>query len=198
LLASVLGGAGAALSGGAPAEAVLPQFKTSEEQYVDVPQNSKPGLRSYEFTKPAGFKRLANPIDPTGLIFRSPKDSDYAFALRAEMRQNATPFTPSIFIDDYRSKFVNSTGSSFLLIKGGSEEPDRVDKSLGVKYYDVEYVIRTQMGFSFDSLRSLHFLTTFAATEDSLYVLNCQTKDDNWEKESAPFRQVVSTFKVTS
>ena len=27
----------------------------------------------------------------------------------------------------------------------------------------VEYVVRTQLGFSFDSLKTLHFITTFGA-----------------------------------
>merc|ERR1711974_471398 len=82
-------------------------------------------------------------------------------------------FTPDGFVDDYKAKFVNATGSSFLLLKS-SATPDRVDDKLGVKYYDVEYVVRTQLGFSFDSLRSLHFLTTFAATSDSLYIMNAR------------------------
>merc|ERR1712061_212482 len=84
----------------------------------------------------------------------------YTFITRAEKRENAPEFTPKIFIDDYRQKFVNASGSSFNLIKG-SETPDRIDRD--IKYYEVEYVVRTQLGFGFDSLKSLHFLTAFAA-----------------------------------
>mmetsp|Transcript_144950 Transcript_144950/g.377186 ORF Transcript_144950/g.377186 Transcript_144950/m.377186 type:complete len:273 (-) Transcript_144950:278-1096(-) len=195
LIASSLG-LGSVLLDSKPASAVFDmKFKTNETQLVAVPENFKPGLRAYEFEKPAGFKRYGNAIDPTGLVFRKPDNSYYTFITRAEKRENATEFTPQIFIDDYRQKFVNASGSSFNLIKGSSE-PDRVERD--VKYYEVEYVVRTQLGFGFDSLKSLHFLTTFAATPESIYVLNCQALDDDWEKAAPTLRKVASTFKVTS
>merc|ERR1711974_332300 len=101
-------------------------------------------------------------------------------------------FTPDGFVDDYKAKFVNATGSSFLLLKS-SATPDRVDDKLGVKYF-----VRTQLGFSFDSLRSLHFLTTFAATSDSLYIMNCQAPDETWEKDGPILRKVASSFALTT
>jgi len=189
-------GLGSALLASQPASALFDmKFKTNDTQMVAVPKDFKPGLRAYEFEKPAGFKRYGNAIDPTGLVFRKPDNTYYTFITRAEKRENATEFTPKIFIDDYKGKFVNASGSSFNLIRG-SETPDRVEGD--VKYYEVEYVVRTQLGFGFDSLKSLHFLTTFAATPESIYVLNCQALDDDWEMAASTLKKVSSTFKVTS
>ena len=40
--------------------------------------------------------------------------------------------------------------------------------SLRLAEFDqVEYVVRTQLGFSFDSLKTLHFITTFAVSKDT-------------------------------
>lgn len=194
LLGSGLG-LGSMLLDGKPASAFDMKFKTNDTQLVAVPENFKPGLRAYEFEKPAGFKRYGNAIDPTGLVFRKPDNSYFTFITRAEKRENQTEFTPKIFIEDYKNKFVNASGSSFNLIKG-SETPDRVERD--VKYYEVEYVVRTQLGFGFDSLKSLHFLTTFAATPESIYILNCQALDDEWEVAAPTLKKVTSTFKVTS
>eukprot|EP00439_Symbiodinium_sp_Y106_P032401 s4170_g3.t2 len=157
--ALVLSGAAAAASA-TPAQA-LQKFETDKEELVTAPANEKAGINGYLFTKPAGFKRLANVLDPSGYVFRNTKDTYFTFATRAEARVNAsTEFKVEDFIDDYRNKFVNATGSSFALISGGGQ-PTRVDEGLGIKYYEVEYVVRTQLGFSFDSLKTLHFITTF-------------------------------------
>lgn len=193
-------GLGSALLDSEPASAeefgsFMKKFKTNATEMVNIPKNFKPGLRAYEFEKPAGFRRYGNPVDPTGLVFRKPDNSYFTFIARAEKREaaKAGEFTPQIFIDDYRQKFVNASGSSFNLIKG-SETPDRIDGD--IKYYVVEYVVRTQLSFGFDSLKSLHFLTTFAATPDSIYVLNCQALDDEWEMAAPTLQKVTSTFKI--
>eukprot|EP00930_Biecheleria_cincta_P073468 TRINITY_DN60756_c0_g1_i1.p1 TRINITY_DN60756_c0_g1~~TRINITY_DN60756_c0_g1_i1.p1 ORF type:complete len:257 (-),score=50.25 TRINITY_DN60756_c0_g1_i1:181-951(-) len=164
---------------------------------IQVPQNDKTGIRAYAFEKPAGFKKVVNPGDPSGYVFRSVNDTYNSFATRAELRENAsTDFKPEDFINDYRSKFVNATGSAFDLIKGGGP-PNRVDEKLGVKYYKVEYVVRTQLGFSFDSLKTLHFITLFAVNKDSINVMNVQALDDKWAEDGPTLRKVVDSFAVT-
>lgn len=182
---------------GAPAQA-LQKFETDKDELVQAPANEKSGVPGYLFQKPAGFKRLANVIDPTGFVFRNTQDTYFTFATRAEARPNASiEFTPDDFINDYRSKFVNATGSSFNLISGGGPKPNRIDESLGVKYYEVEYVVRTQLGFSFDSLKTLHFITTFAASKDAVNIMNCQALDDKWDEDGATLRKVAESFTVT-
>lgn len=197
LLLSSAAGGGATVTGIEPAHAQLfAKDTTKEVEVVRASGNPKQGTRPYVFEKPAGFRRLSNPIDPSGYLYRSTNDTYFTFVTRAEARANAsTEFSPNDFIADYEMKFVNATGSSFQLIKGGPT-PDRVDDELGVKYYEVEYVVRTQLGFTFDSLRSLHFLTVFAAAPESIYILNCQAQDDKWETDGPTLKKVASTFSI--
>eukprot|EP00933_Yihiella_yeosuensis_P055962 TRINITY_DN54940_c0_g1_i1.p1 TRINITY_DN54940_c0_g1~~TRINITY_DN54940_c0_g1_i1.p1 ORF type:complete len:282 (-),score=57.72 TRINITY_DN54940_c0_g1_i1:240-1019(-) len=158
----------------------------------------EPGYKTYLFNRPAGFKRLVNPLDPSGYVFRNAKDSYLSFATKGELRENATTdFKPEDFIEEDRRKFGNSTGSSFILIKGGGP-PDRVDTDLNVKYYEVEYAVRTQLGFSFDSLKTLHFLTVFAVSQNAINILNLQALDEKWEKQSAILRPIADSFRITS
>lgn len=179
----------------APAETLA--VVNTKPEIVRAPANPKTGSRSYVFERPANFKRLASPLDPSGYVFRSTADSYFTFATRVEQRPNAfNEFTPQAFIDDYRTKFVDSTGSSFTLIKGGNT-PDRVDSDLGVKYFEVEYVVKTQLGFTFDTLKSLHFITTFAASNDCIHVLNCQALDDNWATQGPVLRKVTDSFVLS-
>jgi hypothetical protein len=193
LLASV---AASAATASGPANAIT--VTTEKTEIVQAPVNPRAGTRSYLFEKPAGFKRYANPGDPSGFVFRSVSDSYFTFVTRAELRANAsTEFSPQDFINDYSSKFVNATGSSFTLIKGGGQ-PDRIDDGLGVKYYEVEYVVRTQLGFTFDTLRSLHFITVFAAAKEGIYVLNCQAPDEEWETDGPILKKIAQSFAVTS
>lgn len=189
--------AGGALLEANPAAAAVQGTDIKNSEIIRVPAIGKAGTRSYIFEKPKGFRRLASVVDPSGFTFRNVNDTYFTFITRAEKRENATEFTPGLFIEDYRQKFVNATGSSFSLIKGGPS-PDRIDEALGVKYYDVEYVVRTQLGFSFDTLKSLHFLTTFAATPDSLYIMNCQAADETWERDGPILQKVSQSFSVTS
>ena len=186
-----------ATQGASNAEAIQ-KFETDKTETVQAPAIEKNNVPGYLFQKPAGFKRLANIIDPTGFVFRNTQDTYFTFATRAEARPNASiEFTPDDFINDYRSKFVNATGSSFNLISGGGTKPNRFDESLGVKYYEVEYVVRTQLGFSFDSLKTLHFITTFAASKDAVNIMNCQALDDKWEQDGPTLRKVADSFVVT-
>lgn len=165
------------------------------KEVIRAPANK--GTSPYVFEKPEGFKQYASPVDPSGYVFRSKDDSYFSFALRNEVRENATTdFKPEDFIKDYEDKFTNMTGSSFTLIKGGGA-PDRVDKELGVKYYEIEYVVRTQLGFSFDSLKSLHFLTVFAVAKNNIAVLNTQAIDDTWEKTGPILRAVADSYVIT-
>lgn len=194
LLAASVAASAAAAS--APANAI--QVTTEKTEIVRVPVNPRGGTRSYLFEKPAGFKRYANPGDPSGFVFRDVKDSYFTFVTRAELRANAsTDFSPKDFIDDYQLKFRNATGSSFKLLKGGSA-PDRVDDGLGVKYYELEYVVRTQLGFTFDTLRSLHFITVFAAAQEGIYVLNCQAPEEEWDTDGPILKKIAQSFAVTS
>eukprot|EP00931_Biecheleriopsis_adriatica_P087929 TRINITY_DN62331_c0_g1_i1.p1 TRINITY_DN62331_c0_g1~~TRINITY_DN62331_c0_g1_i1.p1 ORF type:complete len:266 (+),score=60.39 TRINITY_DN62331_c0_g1_i1:45-800(+) len=189
--------AGAASAGAAPAGAEVQKLDTKKTEVVQAQANPKTGIRGYLFEKPAGFKRFASPVDPSGYVFRSTGDTYFTFATRSEARPNASnEFKPEDFIADYRGKFVNATGSSFDLIKGGGP-PTRVDPDLGVKYYEVEYVIRTQLGFSFDSLKTLHFITTFAVSADCINIMNCQALDDKWDKDGPVMQRVTQTFTVT-
>jgi hypothetical protein len=171
-------------------------FGSLEEEKFDVQAKSK-GLRPYVFVKPKGFKQFANPADPSGYIFRDTEDTYYSFITRSEEKPNANKeFTPEFFIKDYEEKFVESIGSSFKLIKGGGK-PNRVDEKLGISYYEIEYIVRTQLGFAFDSLRTLHFITVIAAAPESIYICNCQAQDDTWEKNKQKLRQVADSFKIT-
>ncbi|CAE8586738.1 unnamed protein product [Polarella glacialis] len=188
----------AALSSRAEPAAAMQGQNTGKTETIVVPANPKVGNKAYIFEKPAGFKRFASPIDPSGYIFRSVNDTYFTFVTRVESRPNAsTDFRPEAFIDDYTSKFVNATGSSFTLVRGGGN-PNRVDVGLGVQYFEIEYVVRTQLGFSFDSLRSLHFITTFAVSKDSIAILNCQAPDEMWEKDAPVLRRITESFKITS
>lgn len=193
LLGSAVSG-GAAVLGARPAGAVQ-GTDVKKSELIQVPARS--GYRGYMFEKPAGFKRLASVNDPSGFLFRNSNDTLFSFASRAEKRVADKAFTPDLFVDDYRAKFVNSSGSSFQLIKS-SNAPDRFDEKLGVKYYEVEYVVRTQLSFSFDSLKSLHYLTTFASTDDCLYIMNCQAQDDFWDKQGPTLQKIAQSFTVTS
>lgn len=193
--ALALSGAAAAASA-TPAQA-LQKFETDKEELVTAPANEKAGINGYLFTKPAGFKRLANVLDPSGYVFRNKQDTYFTFATRAEARVNAsTEFKVEDFIDDYRNKFVNATGSSFALISGGGQ-PTRVDEGLGIKYYEVEYVVRTQLGFSFDSLKTLHFITTFGVGKDCINIINCQSLDEKWDEDGPVLKKVTQSFTVT-
>lgn len=170
---------------------------TKSAMVIQVPQNDKTGIRAYSFEKPAGFKKVVSPVDPSGYIFRSVNDTYNSFATRAEVRENAsTDFKPEDFINDYRSKFVNATGSAFDLIKGGGP-PNRVDEKLNVKYYEVEYVVRTQLGFSFDSLKTLHFITLFAVSKGTINVMNVQALDEKWAEDGPTLKKVIDSFVVT-
>lgn len=191
LLAVAVAG-GLVAAGPEPARAV--QSDEKKDETLRIPNNPRSGTMSYLFEKPKGFRRYSNPGDPSGFVFRNIDDSYYTFVTRAEKRPAAEPFTPEAFIDDYRNKFVNATGSSFELIKS---KMDREDPELGVKYWEVEYVVRTQLGFSFDSLKSLHFITTFAAAKDSVYILNSQSIDDKWDVAAPILGKVAKSFKVT-
>eukprot|EP00929_Paragymnodinium_shiwhaense_P115645 TRINITY_DN84640_c0_g1_i1.p2 TRINITY_DN84640_c0_g1~~TRINITY_DN84640_c0_g1_i1.p2 ORF type:complete len:268 (-),score=79.19 TRINITY_DN84640_c0_g1_i1:104-907(-) len=169
--------------------------RTLGREVIRAPANK--GTRPYMFEKPEGFRQYASPVDPSGFIFRDVNDTYFSFALRAEVSANAsTEFKPENFIADYETKFTNVTGSSFTLLKGGGA-PDRVDKELGIKYYEVEYVVRTQLGFSFDSLKSLHFLSVFAVAPNEVYVLNCQALDEKWETAAPILRKVADSFVLT-
>eukprot|EP00438_Fugacium_kawagutii_P010654 Skav210573 [mRNA] locus=scaffold2317:168582:171516:+ [translate_table: standard] len=91
---------------GAPAQA-FQKFETDKTELVQAPANEKSGVPGYLFQKPAGFKRLANVIDPTGFVFRNKEDTYFTFATRAEARPNASiEFTPDDFINDYRSNLA--------------------------------------------------------------------------------------------
>jgi len=197
LLSSAVAG-GAAVANGEPAHAQLfGQDMTYKSEIFNVKGNPKTGVRPYVFEKPPGLRRLSNAIDPSGYLFRAPNDTYFTFVTRAEVRANAsTDFSPNDFIADYESKFVNASGSSFTLIRGGPK-PDRVDEQLGIKYYEVEYVVRTQLGFTFDSLRSLHFLTVFAAGPESIYIVNCQAQDERWDLDGPTLKRIASSFSVT-
>jgi len=186
--------AGAALADSRPAEAF---GKGTDAELIKSDANSNTGTRPYVYQKPKGFRQYASPVDPSSFIFRNSNDTYYSFISRAELKPNAsTDFTPDQFIADYKSKFTNATGSSFALISA-TDKPFKVDKALGVKYYKIEYVVRTQLGFAFDSLRSLHFLTVFAAAPESIYILNCQDQDENWEKHKGTLGEVADSFAVT-
>lgn len=190
----LLGGAAATQAEAANA---FVKVSTKNEEIITAQANPKAGFRGYTFFKPAGFKRYASLIDPSGYVLRDVNDTYFTFATRSELRPNAsTEFKIQDFVADYETKFVNATGSSFTLLKGGSGEPDSVDESAGVKYFKVEYIIKTQLGFSFDSLRTLHFLTTFAVASDSIYVLNCQAREEDWERGGPVLRKVTDSFKV--
>jgi len=198
LLASAGIAAGTLVSKEEAAWAGAAGMNTKVAELIEAPARPKEGIVSYQFEKPAGFKRLANAVDPTSFLFRSEKDSYFSVVTRSEARQNAfKEFTPKTFIADYQNKFVNSTGSSFQLIRG-KETPDRVDTKLNVKYFEVEYVVRTQLGFTFDSLRSLHFVTVFAAAPESVVIMNCCALDDKWDKDSPTLQNVIKTFAVNA
>jgi len=173
-------------------------MNTKVAELIEAPRRPKDDIVPYQFQKPAGFKRLANAVDPTSFVFRSEKDSYFSVVTRSEARQNASKeFTPAGFIADYEQKFVNSTGSSFQLIRGGTT-PVRIDQKLDVKYYEVEYVVRTQLGFTFDTLRSLHFTTVFAAAPQSIVIMNCCALDDKWDKDSPTLENIIKSFAVTA
>lgn len=178
-----------------PVLAFQSKLQTATKDLVRKDSNVQTGMPGYVFEKPARFKQYSNPMDPTGFVFRYLNDSDTAIATKVEKSPDASKWTPDAFIQDYRNKFTNATGSEFALIKGGGA-PTRVDAELGVKYYEVEYTVNTQMGFNFDSLRSLHFLTVFAVGPEALIVLNCQAKDVNWARDGETLRNVVATFNV--
>jgi len=181
-------------AGGMPAHAL----SIKDAEVVRIPRNIKTGTRSYVFEKPPNFRQYSNPLDPSGRVFRNTNDTTFSFAIRIELRPNATTeFAPEIFINDYRTKFTNSSGSEFELIKGGGK-PDRIDEQLGTIYYEVEYIVRTQLGFSFDSVKTLHFKTVFVAAKESLYILNIQVPQDNWIKDKPVVDKLVSSFAVTS
>eukprot|EP00420_Gonyaulax_spinifera_P015483 CAMPEP_0197898060 /NCGR_PEP_ID=MMETSP1439-20131203/43117_1 /TAXON_ID=66791 /ORGANISM="Gonyaulax spinifera, Strain CCMP409" /LENGTH=268 /DNA_ID=CAMNT_0043518743 /DNA_START=32 /DNA_END=838 /DNA_ORIENTATION=+ len=191
LLASAIAGA-TAVGGVDSAHAI----DTKKTEVIKVPANGKSGTRGYSFEKPKGFKRFANTLDPSGFLFRNTNDTYFTFVTRAELRENAsTTFKPEDFIADYKLKFANTTGSSFEVVKGGGE-PNRVDAALGIKYYEVEYVVKTQLGFSFDSLRTLHFLTVFAAGPDSIYILNTQAPDEKWQADGPVLQKIAESFAV--
>jgi len=195
LAASYAAGGGAAVFDAAPASA---RGKSIAQELFNVKPNPNEGSRGFVFEKPAGFRQYGNPVDPSGYLFRNVNDTYFSFVTRSESRPNASiEFTPQAFIDDYKTKFTKSTGSEFKLIKGGGT-PDRIDEGLGTKYYEVEYTVRTQLGFSFDSLKTLHFLTVFAATPDSMIIVNCQAPEEKWDEDGEILRKVVSSFAVTS
>jgi hypothetical protein len=173
-------------------------MNTKVAELIEAPARPKDNIVSYQFEKPAGFKRLANAVDPTSFVFRDQKDSYLSVVTRSEARQNANKeFTPKDFIADYEQKFVNATGSSFQLIRG-TTKPDRVDAKTGVNYFEVEYVVRTQLGFTFDTLRSLHFITVFAAAPQSIVIMNCCALDDKWDKDSPTLQKVIKSFAANA
>lgn len=198
LLLSGATASGAVVGGGArPASARSSSqlTKSNEEEFIEVPENPSTGRRPYAFTKPAGFKQLASPIDPTSLVFRNKEDGQFSFVSRYEFSPNAsTTFTPQAFINDYENKFTNATGSTFTLIKGGGP-PEK--QELDAVYYTVEYTVKTQLGFTFDTLRTLHFITAFAVIENGFYLLNFQVPEEKWEGEKSKIKKVIESFKVT-
>lgn len=196
-LSSALAGA-ASFAAAGPAEAEVVIIKTNEDQQIQVPAVDRQGFPSYFFFHPKNFQRYSNPVDPTAYILRKVNNPTLSFVARAENRPNCgNDFNPKVFIADYTNKFSNITGSTFTLIRGGGE-PDRVDPDLNVKYYEVEYVVRTQMGLTFDSLKTLHFVTCFGVGNNSLVILNTQASDDTWDKDGPILRKVLDSFRITS
>merc|ERR1712192_36972 len=166
-----------------------------KDEMVMVPENQRAGTKSYTFFKPKGFRRYASPVDPSGFVFRALDDQYTSYVLRSEKLEGLQEeWSPKAFIADYKAKFVNATGSSFELISADPPVPDRVDPDLGFKYWQVEYVVRTQLGFAFDSLKSLHFITTFAAGKDAVVILNSQSLDDKWDVNEVTLKKVAASL----
>merc|ERR1711908_192265 len=103
--------------------------------------------------------------------------SDVKFTISTTVDANASAvFTPEFFINDYNTKYGNSTGSSFKLLKGDGP-PAREDPALKLKYYNFDFVVTKQTDFGFDSIKTLHFYTTIAVAPESIYILNCQSPE---------------------
>lgn len=197
LLPSVAAAAAAAgaLGEATPAEAFGSQFPTNSEVLVKKEANPKKGIRAYQVVKPAGFKQYATVTDPSGFLFRYVNSSYLSFVTRVEAREDMENFKPEDFIADYQKKFQNASGSEFKLLRGGGP-PDRIDESLGIRYYEVEYTVTTQLGFDFSSLRTLHFITRFGAGPNALYLVNTQGPEETWDADSAKLKQVVASYEI--
>lgn len=171
--------------------------KTSKEEIFNVPGNERLGFRPFLFTKPNKFRQFVNVLDPQGYVFKNTNVSDVKFTISATADANASAiFTPEFFINDYNTKYSNATGSSFKLLKGDGP-PAREDAALKLKYYNFEYVVTKQTDFGFDSLKTLHFYTTFIVAPDSLYILNCQSPEDKWDTYQPVLKGIVDSFTVT-
>mmetsp|Transcript_62955 Transcript_62955/g.149991 ORF Transcript_62955/g.149991 Transcript_62955/m.149991 type:complete len:272 (+) Transcript_62955:66-881(+) len=197
ILAASLASAGAVANVAVPAaeaEPIAGKIKIDEAKVLDVPYNPKSGARGYSFLKPAGFRRLANVVDPTAYLFKNADNGEFQFVARADKLAEGKSWSVQTFVDDYSKMFVSSTGSSFAVLKGGGP-PDRVVGD--VEYYEVEYIVRTQTGFTFDSLKTLHFLTVFAKTSDGyVHTLNMQARDDDWETAAPILREVAASYTL--
>lgn len=191
------GSAEAINTGKASGQGIKKYEENVAAQHFRVEANPRLKNLAYEWDKPEGFKRLTNVGNPGSYVFRNVGEKDFAISVVVEKDAGADMvFTPKNFVDDYKSKFTNATGSSVKFIREGLE-PVRIDSETNTKYYQVEYVVRTQLGFTFDTLRSLHFITVFGAGKDCMYVFNAQAPDEYWSGvNSTTLEAAANSFKV--
>lgn len=187
----------AAACGAATAHGDVASAEDVASDWQIVRTRGSKGLREYAFEQPPGFERKINAADPSGQLLRFKEMAEVAVLSRAEFRPNASKeFTPKAFIAEYKKKYNTETGAEFAVLKGEDAQPTRIDDTLGTIYYQVEYTVRSQMGFTSDTIRTDHFITTFVCAPDSFYFLNCVAPDAEWEKYGPMLRRVSDSFAI--
>jgi len=204
MVVTAAGGLAAALLGSRPAVAdnlvngraactVLdcPAPKTEQFELVDniVKSNEYTG-KGASFKRPSddAFKRVSSPSSawrtvPSSQLFRSKTDPNTAIFFDVEQIVNKEGgWTPGL-----KAQYTNTFKDKFKLVSEGAPTKDG-----GMDRFIFEYTVSTELE---GKNQVMHYITTFVAAQDQVYIMNAQSKDDKWATVGAALRTCAESLK---
>lgn len=134
------------------------------------------GWSGTQFDKPTEdyFKRVQVfdriTARPGSVLLRDKKNPDIAIFGNVEQIKNADFSWKPTIIEAYTKNF----GDKFKLISQSGPT-----KTGGVDMYTFEYVVETELGSKYEKV---HFVSTFAASAENVYIINAQAKESDWPR----------------
>ena len=134
------------------------------------------GWSGTQFDKPTEdyFKRVQVfdriTARPGSVLLRDKKNPDIAIFGNVEQIKNADFSWKPTIIEAYTKNF----GDKFKLISQSGPT-----KTGGVDTYTFEYVVETELGSKYEKV---HFVSTFAASAENVYIINAQAKESDWPR----------------
>jgi len=146
--------------------------------------------QGYQFKRPTEdyFKRVQVfdrvTARPGSVLLRDKKNPDTAIFSNVEQIKNADYTWKPTIVEAYQKTF----GEKFKLI--AEEGPI---KTGGVDTYTYEYVVETELGNKFEKV---HFVSTFAASAENVYIVNAQAKEGDWANVGDILASCAKSLKV--